>query len=145
MVRMGFEIKKDKFDADLNKAEREILRKLKSGMFLVANELLSNAVKECPVDKGRLRGSLTLKKISDFIYKVYTNVEYASPVEFGTGIYGEFHRPIKAKKKAMVFKLKSGEIIFVRQILGQKPNPFMLRAVNLTKPKATGIINKVLK
>lgn len=56
-------------------------------------------------------------------------VEYASWVEFGTGIFGPQGQPIVAKGKGtMKFEYK-GKTIFAKMILGQPPQPFMRGAV----------------
>lgn len=41
------------------------------------------------VDTGRLRNSITVEKVGKCRYAVGTNVEYAPPVEFGTGSKGD--------------------------------------------------------
>ncbi len=51
-------------------------------------------------------------------------VDYASWVEFGTGIFGPSGTPIVAKGKAMKFEYK-GKTIFAKSILGQPPQPFL--------------------
>lgn len=51
---------------------------------LLALKLRNEAVRRCPVDTGRLRQSIGLKKIGDGHYRVGTNVVYAPFVEFGT-------------------------------------------------------------
>lgn len=43
-----------------------------------------DAKKRCPVDTGRLRGSITTNIISTYSGEVGTNVEYAEYVEYGT-------------------------------------------------------------
>ena len=41
------------------------------------------------VDTGRLRNSIVVEKVDKCRYAVGTNVEYAPPVEFGTGFKGD--------------------------------------------------------
>ncbi len=43
-----------------------------------------DAKRSCPVDTGRLRGSITTNIISSYSGEVETNVEYAKYVEYGT-------------------------------------------------------------
>lgn len=50
---------------------------------LLALELRTEAVKAAPVDTGRLRASIGLKKIPGG-WRVGTNVQYALWVEYGT-------------------------------------------------------------
>ena len=51
-------------------------------------------------------------------------VEYASYLEFGTGIFGPQGQPIVAKGKAMKFEYQ-GKTVFAKMTLGQPPQPFM--------------------
>lgn len=51
---------------------------------LLALRLRNEAVRRCPVDTGRLRGSIGLQKVGEGHYRVGTNVVYAPFVEFGT-------------------------------------------------------------
>lgn len=51
----------------------------------------------CPVDRGRLRSSITHELVSiggDLVVRIGTNVEYARAVHDGTGVYGPKGRPI---------------------------------------------------
>ena len=65
--------------------------------FLVEMEKLVNehsqktrntAVELCPVDKGRLRASIDIDKVEQYMHDIGTNVEYAEHVEFGTATQG---------------------------------------------------------
>lgn len=51
---------------------------------LLALKLRNEAVQRCPVDTGRLRQSIGVKRIGEGRYRVGTNVTYAPYVEFGT-------------------------------------------------------------
>ena len=51
---------------------------------LKAQLLRTKAVNNCPVDTGRLRQSIGVRKIAPGHYRVGTNVNYAPYVEFGT-------------------------------------------------------------
>lgn len=48
---------------------------------------------------------------------------YASYLEFGTGIFGPQGQPIVAKGNAMKFEYQ-GKTVFAKMILGQPPQPF---------------------
>lgn len=82
-----------------------------------------------PVDTGRLRGSIKIKRkltSRGLGYSVYTNVEYAPMVETGT-------RPhvIRPKgKKALKFRM-GGQTVIVAKVNhpGTRPQPFLSRAV----------------
>lgn len=51
---------------------------------LKAQQVRNEAVKNAPVDSGRLRQSISVQKMNEGAYRVGTNVEYALWVEFGT-------------------------------------------------------------
>ena len=51
---------------------------------LKAQAIRTEAVKNAPVDTGRLRQSIGVKRVGDGHYRVGTNVLYAPYVEFGT-------------------------------------------------------------
>lgn len=62
------------------KAEKEALQRALEKIGLTAE---AHAKKECPVDTGRLRNSISHTTDEDSAY-IGTNVEYAPYVEFGT-------------------------------------------------------------
>ncbi|MHA0041509.1 HK97-gp10 family putative phage morphogenesis protein [Deinococcus sp. PEB2-63] len=51
---------------------------------VVALDLRNEMVRRAPVDTGRLRQSIGVKRIGEGHYRVGTNVKYAPLVEFGT-------------------------------------------------------------
>lgn len=57
-----------------------IVKALRRGALIVEGE----AKRLCPVDTGRLQGSITSDMVNDHTIAVGTNVEYASYVEYGT-------------------------------------------------------------
>ena len=104
------------------------------------------AVSLAPVDDGPLRASLRTK----FEYGtravkgwVYSDLEYALYVHEGTGIYGPKGQPIKPKRgRYLVFEARNarttprgrGNLVFARQVRGQRPNRFLLRALQAASP-----------
>ena len=90
-----------------------------------------------PVDKGQLAGSIhmqvkdTGKAIEG---RVYTNVEYAAYVEFGTGITGNGTYPYQIEGLSLEYKDKGwayfdedkGEWIYTK---GQEAQPYMYPAL----------------
>ncbi len=90
-----------------------------------------------PVDKGQLAGSIhmqvkdTGKAVEG---RVYTNVEYAAYVEFGTGIKGNGTYPYQVEGLNLTYKDKGwayydedkGEWIYTK---GQKAQPYMYPAL----------------
>ena len=65
---------------------QDILRmlgeKTEKALKAIGQECETYAKKDCPVDTGRLRGSITNKVVGNSVY-VGTNVEYAEKQEFG--------------------------------------------------------------
>ena len=102
-----------------------------------------------PADTGQLRGSIHMQvknKGNELEGRVYTNVEYASYVEFGTGIKGNGTYPYTVEGLTLEYKNKGwayydedkGEWIYTK---GQKAQPYMYPALKQNE-KA---IKKILK
>jgi hypothetical protein len=91
------------------------------------------AKRKCPVDHGRLRGSISIATSSIggiMAVEVGTNVDYAPYVHNGTGLYGQFSQKIvPAHAKVMVFTGKTGDKVFARSTKGQKGVPFLQDAL----------------
>lgn len=90
-----------------------------------------------PTDTGQLAGSIHMKvkmNKNSVEGRVYTNVEYAPYVEFGTGIKGNGTYPYKVKGLNLVYKDKgwayldedTGEWIYTK---GQEAQPYMYPAL----------------
>tara|TARA_R100000234_G_scaffold45398_1_gene27118 strand:- start:555 stop:1007 length:453 start_codon:yes stop_codon:yes gene_type:complete len=95
-----------------------------------ADAMSLEAQRMVPVDTGRLRGSINVKR--EYLSKVIgTNVEYATDVEFGTGPH-----EIVAKNKKVLANKKKG-IIFGKKVKhpGSKPKPFMRPAFENNRRK----------
>nr|DAZ68155.1 MAG TPA: putative tail component [Caudoviricetes sp.] len=60
--------------------EKDVSKLVKDTLYNIERD----AKKKCPVDTGRLRGSITTNIISTYSGEVGTNVEYAEYVEYGT-------------------------------------------------------------
>lgn len=82
------------------------------------------AKKECPVDDGQLRQSITSEIVSDTEGAVGTNVFYAPYVHQGTGIYAVNG---DGRKTMWRYQDAKGEW---HSTVGQKPNPFLERALD---------------
>lgn len=100
-----------------------------------------------PVDTGNLAGSIHPKVITErkeIIGKVYTNLNYASYVEFGTGSKGNGTYPNKDIKLSYrstpwVYTPDGGETFYRTE--GQVAQPFMYPALKQNEKK----INKMFK
>ncbi len=98
------------------------------------------AIMEAPIDTGNLRQNLrSNSKVvtlgSEFYGVVGTNlVDHGAPYpiyqEYGTGVYGKYGRPIVPKKKKfLIFKNKSGKLIFAKQVQGTRPKRFLKKGI----------------
>ena len=86
------------------------------------------------VDTGRLRASIATVVVTRNgtpAVLVGTNVQYASFVHNGTGIYGPKHAPIRPRRaKFLRFKPRgSKRWVYARQVKGMRPNRFLLNAL----------------
>ena len=90
-----------------------------------------------PVDSGHLRESIhmeTRKEESKVIGRVYTNVNYAPFVEFGTGVRGDGQYPYASELDfALAYK---------QDWKGMRPQPYMYPAIKGAEPYVKSIINK---
>ena len=93
---------------------------------------------EAPVRTGNLRDRWSIQ-VSPFKGILRSNVKYGIFVHEGTGLYGKNHRLIvPVYKKALYWKGADHPVMWSR---GQRPNPFLQRAVE----QSAGEINKVFK
>ena len=92
-----------------------------------------------PVDKGGLAGSIHMqvKDTGEELQgRVYTNLEYAPYVEFGTGVKGNGTYPYQIKGLSLEYKNKGwayydedkGEWIYTK---GQEAQPYMYPALKM--------------
>ena len=76
----------------LKKQKAGLLEIIRTAMEQGAGVIEGEAKRRCPVDTGRLRASITTETSIDedqVIALVGTNVEYATAVEYGTGVFAE--------------------------------------------------------
>jgi HK97 gp10 family phage protein len=126
--------KLDRLGGDLEVAMREAM--LKGGSVFE-----KSAKENCPVDTTRLRESITTQAIDNHTVSIGTNVEYAIPVEYGTGPKGDPAVPHTAKKYWR-YKGPDGNWITSH---GQAPQPYMRLAFKQSKDKALEVIQKSLQ
>lgn len=101
------------------------------------------AKQKAPKDTGALRNSIQSrvdKNGSDIVGVVFTPLEYAPYVEYGTGLgaYKENGSGKGRKTPWMYEDEKTGDLIYTR---GQKPHPYLRPALNENRDK----INEILK
>ena len=103
-----------------------------------------------PADTGQLRGSIHMQvkdKGNEIEGRVYTNVEYAAYVEFGTGIKGNGTYPYQVEGLNLEYKNKGwayydedkGEWIFTK---GQKAQPYMYPALKQNEKTIKAILKQ---
>lgn len=101
--------------------------------------LLENTAKRnCPVDSGQLRRSIT-HKVDKNEGEVYTNVEYAPYVEYGTGL---FSTKGNGRNSKWTYKDVEGNW---HTTAGQKPQPFMHPALTTNRTRIKSLIDKEIK
>ena len=128
MSNSNVEINTEEFSASVKNATYQVWEKLVQNMNKVSLAVEAEAKKECPIDTGVLRASMTSKvdTIGDEVIGVIGNsCKYAPYVHNGTGIYAKNGggRRTPWKNVALDGKYKGGHITS-----GQKPNPFLERA-----------------
>jgi HK97 gp10 family phage protein len=136
------------------------------------NTIRNSAIRLAPVNLGQLRGSINTDKVNELTYSVAANASYAPYVEFGTG--PQVNVPADFKSYAQQFKGKSGgkfrdmvealtlwvkrkgigngkndkglAYVIALSILrkGMRPQPFLIPAYEMEKPKLIQRLNKLL-
>jgi HK97 gp10 family phage protein len=101
------------------------------------------AKQKAPKDKGTLRNSITSKiekEGSNIKGIVFTPLEYAPYVEFGTGLFAEEGN---GRKTPWAYEdEETGEKIFTR---GQKPQPYLRPALYENREKINSILKEGVK
>lgn len=73
----------DQVQSQLRRSAQEAIERAKQELQMTALEVEREAKINAPVDSGILRASITNEKIEEG-YEVFTNVEYAQFIEYGT-------------------------------------------------------------
>lgn len=97
-----------------------------------------SAKQKAPKDTGALRRSITSEVTgtgSDIIGTVYTPLEYAPYIEYGTGLFAES----TGRQDAWSYQDDKGNW---HATSGQKPQPFMRPALNENKERITEILKE---
>lgn len=136
---MATTVDTEAFERDLNKYINELLpeavtRGLKKACIAVEVQ----AKRNCPVDDGVLRASIT-HEIDGLAGYVGSGVEYAPYVHQGTGIYAVNG---DGRKTPWIYKDAEGK---VHRTVGQKPQPFLQEAVDSLERKIPKLIEEGLK
>lgn len=118
------------FKGSVDRATLKIIEQLMGNVEQAVLILESEAKKECPVDQGILRASLTHDvgiTTESIEGACYSPLEIAPYVHQGTGIYAVDGNGRKTPWKYVV---ASGKYKGGHTTRGQKPNPFLDRARN---------------
>ena len=100
----------------------------------IACALVERAAKEkAPKDNGELRRSIT-SKVEDTVGIVFTPLEYAPYVEYGTGLFAEV---AGRKDTPWSYQDEEGEW---HSTSGKKPQPFMRPALNENRTEILKIL-----
>ena len=101
-----------------------------------------DAKKNCPVDMGILRASITHEvhlESGDIVGTIGTNEEYAPYVHQGTGIYA---KDGNGRQTPWGYTAMSGKYRGFHWTHGQKPNPFLEKARDQNKDKVLRILSE---
>ena len=96
-----------------------------------------SAKQKAPKGTGELRQSIT-SKVEDFQGIVYTPLEYAPYVEYGTGIYAE-----DGGRQDVPWRYKDDEGNW-HTTSGQHPQPYMRPALNESREQVIRILKEAL-
>lgn len=126
----------------INKLDK-VTENLSAGLYNALQEsgevVRKEAVLNCPVQTGRLRGSITVN-VEGNTAEIGTNVEYAPFVEYGTGSKGDKSVAHTTKKQ---WTYRSGDNFYTTS--GQKPQPFLTPALKNNKDKIIKLIREAVK
>lgn len=103
--------------------------RLQNALALAGEVVRADAAMNCPVDTGRLAGSIT-SQVEGNSAVIGTNVEYGIYVEFGTGSKGDKSVSHTTKKQWTYY---SGGSFHTTS--GQAPQPFLVPALKNNIPQ----------
>lgn len=116
------------------KAPKEVSGILKGALGKTAALVERKAKNYAPINYGALRGSIHTEgpyvTSLNVEAKVGTNLEYAQYQEYGTGVHGPNHAPIRPKRaRVLAWGKGSGKpLYFARRVQGTKPKYFMKKS-----------------
>lgn len=110
-------------------------KKIEAGIGKACALVERSAKQRAPKGNGDLRRSIT-SKVDGLRGEVYTSLEYAPYVEFGTGLFAE-----KGGRKDVPWHYKDDEGKW-HTTRGMKPQPFMRPALDDNRNKITEVIKE---
>ena len=159
-------------EGKLNKLTTALQKDVSNEINATALNIENQAKKLAPINLGQLRNSIALTKDSELTYTVAANASYSAYVEFGTG--PQVSVPADFTSYAQQFKGKSGgkfkdmvealtlwvkrkgvgngkndkglAYVIALSILrkGMRPQPFLIPAYEMEKPKLIQRLNQLL-
>lgn len=135
-----------RFDWDRNILDHGLEEAGKRWAHKAGDKLVNEAKRNCPVDEGRLRSSISAvvqETPGGVKVIVGSPLEYALYQEEGTGIYGPHGTPIvPVTKKVLKFKPSRNApapyapraFVFARSVAGVKPTRFLSKALETVFP-----------
>lgn len=131
------------FDAsDVINKLGDVAENLSVGLYNALQEageiVRKDAVMNCPVQTGRLRGSIT-SNVEGNTAEIGTNVDYAPYVEFGTGAKGDKSVAHTTKERWTYY---SGGQFFTTS--GHAPQPFLIPALKNNSDKIKQLIRQAV-
>lgn len=114
---------------DLESAGNELIKQLTQNMNDACLTAVRYAGQECPADQGYLRASIDFEvetKEDTVTGYIGSNLEYAPYVHQGTGIYAVEGN---GRKTPWGYTVEKGKYKGKHWTVGQKPNPFLVRAI----------------
>ena len=129
--------------SDVLKKLGDVAENLSAGLYNALQEsgevVRKEAVLNCPVQTGRLRGSITVN-VEGNTAEIGTNLEYAPFVEYGTGSKGDKSVAHTTREKWTYY---SGGQFFTTS--GQAPQPFLTPALKNNKDTIIKLIREAVK
>ncbi|MBU2249076.1 MAG: hypothetical protein KKD77_20180 [Gammaproteobacteria bacterium] len=126
--------------------DKEFLDRFRQQFNKVVVEMLGDAKRYAPVDKGLLRRRIELDKKGDLHYELWSHVPYSAHVEYGTSPH--IIRPVNAQAlrfetgKAVsgfgrTWARGGGGVVYAKKVKhpGTSPQPFMRPALEIAKSK----------
>lgn len=117
----------------------QIKKEIDFAMGVNVESMATNAKQLAPVDTGRLRNSISVKKENTFDYSLIAQTNYAAYVEFGTGnlfiqlpeqYWNDLAEQFKARPR--------------KRLVNLKPRPFLRPSVNRFYPILIEDIKEIL-
>ncbi len=128
------------FEKSFNKATFEIITRVAANMEQACLVVEGDAKKNCPVDQGPLRTSISHDvslTIEEIVGKVFSSSGIAPYVHQGTGIYA---KDGNGRKTPWGYTVLSGKYKGFHWTRGQKPQPFLEKAKLDNKDKISKIL-----